>query len=852
VSEPGTIDLTGDCWEIREALGLTWQWYVDAPRVATFNNVATAAGEAVRAPGWIAATVPGSVIHDLAAAGEIPDPYVGRNSRAAEWVADRSWVYRRIVHIDTVPPRAVLEIDGIDPSCEVYWDGERVGEVIGLYHRVRIDLGSRVAAGDHQLAIVVGPSPQSEPQVGRTELVRTHSPRMNYGWDFSPRMRHQGIWRGIRLCTAAVQFASLTARTEVDDEGSHGSVVVSFRLEGAARVRADLFDGDVVVATAEVNPEGNADGEIALLHLEIPSPQLWQPLGYGEQHLYRLRVRADGTERILPVGFRSIRMEQNPAGSADALPYTAIVNGARVSLVGWNWVPVDTLYGRAEPERLRHLVALAAGSGARVLRVWGGGLIESDAFYDECDRLGILVWQEFSQSSSGMQSAPATDPDFVAMLRAEAEAIVPTRTHHPSLWMWGGGNELDEGGVPLDESRSPALAALAEVVLRLDPGRHWVPTSPSGPAFHNRLDVIAAAPDDQHDVHGPWEFQGLEAHLALYNRGTSLAHTEFGVEGMTNRRAMESLIPLADRWPADRTNPIYRHLGEWWNNAQLVNDSFGGELRDIESMRNASQLIQSIGLAYAIEADRRRSPRLSMVLPWQLGESYPNAWCTSAVDYRGEPKPAYFAVARAFAATRVTARGERMAWAGHSHAFIAIWVWADHGVGESTVVSARARDPFGVELSSVQFAVGPIGAPQEVGSANLPLLGVSGIFVWDLEWRTADGVLLDREIVIASTSATFAELTTLPCAMVLSTVEWTGSRADVTVRHLEGPLIPGLRLRDGRAPSESGRLLVTGDPRPLLPGDERVLSVDFSGVAHPRGAVLEGWNLAAIEIGKEQ
>jgi beta-mannosidase len=319
---------------------------------------------------------------------------------------------------------------------------------------------------------------------------------------------------------------------------------------------------------------------------------------------------------------------------------------------------------------------------------------------------------------------------------------------------------------------------------------------------------------------------------------------------MTNRRAMEALVPEADRWPADRSNPVYRHLGEWWNNAALVHECFGGRLHELESMRTASQFLQATGLAYAIEADRRRSPRLSMVLPWQLGESYPNAWCTSVVDYRGEPKPSFFAATRAFAPTRVTVRTDRTAWGGHAQARIEIWAWADHGVGVETIVRARAKDPFGRILSSCEFRVAPVADPRQVGVFEVDLDGVPDVFVWDLEWCTTGGEVLDREVVIATSRATLEGLLTLGPAQVETSVNWIGSIAEVSVRHVAGPLVPALRLRDARPPGEPGSLLTTGDPRPLLPSEERILSVDFAGTTSRRGAVLEGWNLAEMKIGQ--
>ncbi len=839
------LDLNGQEWSVREALGLTWQWYLNAPLPVTGNNVADAAEAAAAAPGWLSSRVPGSVIDDLLRAGEIPDIRVARQSRAAEWVAERSWVYRRPVELPAfrsgagvagagvVGERVVLELDGVDPGGVVFWDGVPIGQVDGLYHRARIDLTAavpdRLSPGRHVLALVVHPAPDSEPQVGRTELVRVHSPRMNYGWDFSPRMCHQGIWRSARIVIGAVQFAAVTARAELSPDLAQGIVSVAATIEAAGPVRlfAKLRMNGVVVAESATVARGSG----ATLRLELAHPEFWWPNGYGEQALYELQVAATGDDGeavcTRKVGFRRVEFRANAGAEASALPYTAVVNGIPVPLTGWNWVPADTLYGAVPAGRIEHLIGLAAASGARILRVWGGGLIEGEEFYDACDRAGLMVWQEFSQSSSGMQSAPATDEAFVGYLRAEAEAIVPTLTHHPSLIIWGGGNELADETGPLDDDRSPVLAVLHRVVGELDPGRAWLPTSPTGPEFANRLDRIRADPAAQHDVHGPWEHQGLEAQHTLYNAGTSLAHTEFGVEGMTNLRSLEALIPQEQRWPADKTNAVYRHLGEWWNNAPLVQELFGGRLDTVERMQRASQLLQAMGLQYAVEADRRRWPHCSMVIPWQLNESFPSAWCTSSVDYRGDAKPAYHAVSRAFRAERVTIRVERSAWAGHRSASAEAWLWSDRGMPAGSSVTLRARDIQGAVLAEKALPAGAVREPQPLGSLEFPLASVPGtIFLWEAEWRS-NGVFIDSEVVVASTTAELSGLLDLTQASLQITAERDGDERDgaerwlVTAAHVGGPVVVGLELVDARPITAPGWAVIDGDPRPLLPGQSR-------------------------------
>ncbi|WP_187365283.1 glycosyl hydrolase 2 galactose-binding domain-containing protein [Cellulosimicrobium cellulans] len=879
------LDLTGPGWLVREALGDTWQWYVDAP-VAARNNAADAARAAATTPGWWPAAVPGSVVTDLARAGELPDPYRDRNSRAAEWTGARHWVYRRAVDLPPLAPgeRAVVELDGVDPSGTVLWDGQPLGRVEGLYHRFRAEVPAAEAApGEHRLAVVVDPVPPNEPQVGRTERVRVHRPRMTEGWDFCPRLPHQGLWRPARVVVDRVHLAEATVRADllVAEVGgsardrcseapiSVGSTdlgaaadgvvrvagVVEVGDDGDAAVRVEVLDdaGDVVAAGRADLPGPGRDRPLDLV-VRVPGPRRWWPRRLGPPTTYTVRLTVPGGRTLWrgTVGFRTARLVANADAPADARAYTAEVNGVRLPLVGWNWAPADAQHGTVTRERVEHLVGLAAASGAALLRVWGGGLVETEEFYEACDRAGLLVWQELSQSSSGVQSAPSEDPAFVDLMRREAAVVVPARVHHPSLLLWGGGNELDLDGVPLDEDRSPVLAALCDEVARLDPGRAWLPTSPTGPAFHHRADVIAAAPDDQHDVHGPWEHQGLTGQHALADAGTCLAHSEFGVEGMANRRLLDHLVPADRVWPLDRSNPVHRHLGEWWDNAPLVQRCFGDRLADVDGYRRASQHLQATGLAYAVEADRRRWPRCSLVLPWQLAESYPNAWCTAVVDHLGDPKPAFHAVARAFAPDRATLRTATTAWGGRAHATAEVWLWSDAGVRAGSRVVARLRTADGDVLAERRWAVqDAVREPLAVGelrhtAAALPR---AAVLLWDVVWTAADGEPLDHEVVVGTSAADLSPLLDLAPATVDVAVRADGpDAATVEVAHRAGPAVVGLALLDARPAGAPGWAVLDGDPRPLLPGTTRTLRARWRPGTRDRRLVLEAWNLPATDL----
>ncbi|MFE5291889.1 glycoside hydrolase family 2 TIM barrel-domain containing protein [Isoptericola sp. NPDC056618] len=859
-----TQSLDGDDWQLREAIGESWRWYVrhatsgDSKRA---NSVTAAAVDSTsysaQSP-WLPARVPGSVLEDLVRAGEVADPRFGRQSRAAEWVADRWWVLRRRVLVPVLrqDDRVWLELDGCDPGVIVHWDGQEVASTDSLTASADVELGragdASVGTGWHDLALVLPPATRTEPQVGRTDRVHVLAPRLGQGWDFTPPMRHQGVWRSVRLQVGRVRLGSPAVLTTAGP----ATVNVRFDLDADAPVdvEVDLLNADGSLVRrlwedrADPGPYARTEpgGDV----------ERWWARGQGPQHLYRVRVvvRTDDGESICwerSVGFRDVQFRRNPGSPQGALAYSAVVNGRAVDLVGWNWAPVDTQHGAVRAARVRHLVRMAAASGAQVLRVWGGGLVETEEFYDACDEAGLLVWQEFSQSSSGMQSAPAGDDAFVTHAIAEAERVVPRLASHPSLALWCGGNELQDEQGPLDDDRSPVLSALRDVVSRLDPGRHWLPTSPSGPEFHHRADRIAAAPDDQHDVHGPWEHQGLADHYALANAGTSLAHTEFGVEGMTNRRMLDHTVRAEEQWPPGKDNPAYRHRGEWWNNAPLVRAAFGDRPDDVGTVLRASQHLQATGLQYAVEADRRRRPRCAMVLPWQLNESFPNAWCTAAVDWSGEPKPAFHAVARAFARERVTVRVDRATWPQGTTPTASAWVWSDVGVAAGSIVTLRLRDAWGTILAESSATVADdVMLPR--GAAALTLDGLEGrpaVLLWEADWVAPDGHLVDRERQVSSLGPDLAPLLDLAPAVVEPSLVADGDVWTLDLRHVAGPAVVGLALHDGRRADVAGWPELVLDDRPLLPGENRTVTVRWRHDDDaPRSLVVDAWNLAAIRL----
>jgi beta-mannosidase len=844
------LDLGGADWEFAPFLGDEWIW--KKAHEETTGDVR-----------WMPATVPGSVHDDLWRCGEIADPYSGRNSLLSEWVPARTWVYRKTFRLPSMRlgTRASLLFRGVDHDARFYLNGHHLGDHSGMFTPARFELDRVLRADEpNTLAVVLLPAPAGEPQVGVTARVRTLKSRMNYGWDFCPRMVHVGIWDDVRLdLTGAIGISDVYVRPRLNSGLNGADLRIAAQLEApapvGARVETTILAGGRVVGGARSEHRLAAGTSSITQSVLIDRPELWWPNGCGEPALHSANVRVideDGLishERMVTFGIRRVELLSNDTPDLTARPYTFAVNGRRLYVNGWNWVPMDVLYGVERPAKLARLIELARRANVNLLRVWGGGLIEKESFYALCDRAGIMVWQEFAQSSSGIASTPAEDADYVEAVARQADGIVRAKRNHASLVVWCGGNELaDATGRPLDES-SPVLRELRAVVRRLDPDRHWLPTSPSGPVSDNTLSAIDSNPDALHDVHGPWEHQGLTEHCRLYNRSTSLFHSEFGAEGITNRAPLDAAVPLVHQWPPTRQNREWTHRGAWWINDRVVTAAFG-RIGDMDDFIRASQYLQAEALRYAIEANRRRQWRNSGSIPWQLNEPFPNGYCTSAVDYFARPKAAYYAVAQAYAPLSVSAG-------------FPTWAWGDRAELEATLWTANAtEDGYAnarldwalIDISGAVHAGGSCSAAiaanaaTRIGEIRVPLSFAEAAFFLDLR-LTANGAPLADARYAFSGARDLAPFLDLPATTLELSCRARGERWDVGVTNAGEHAAFDVRLEDARDVRSAGYAYFEHNHFSLLPGETQAVDIEWHDVPAPqRSAKVSAWNARAVPI----
>jgi beta-mannosidase len=354
-----------------------------------------------------------------------------------------------------------------------------------------------------------------------------------------------------------------------------------------------------------------------------------------------------------------------------------------------------------------------------------------------------------------------------------------------------------------------------------------------------------------HDVHGPWEYQGLEKHCALYNQGSSLLHSEFGVEGVTNLNTLRQVIAPAHLYPFTLDNPLWYHLGAWWVKEADWRAAFG-DLREAEQLVQATQWMQADGLRYAVEADRRRAFQNSGTLPWQFNEPFPMAACTSAADYYGHPKPAYYAVAGAYAPLRISARFDRVAWHGHERFEAEVWAMSLPPAGDERVLTwARLVDLRGQEYASRTYEghLRPDGAVR-LGSLGMPLATLrDDLFFLDLRLSTLDGSRRSENRYLFSRAQNMAPMFSLPPASV-RTVRETAAGGDWLTLSNVGPVAAFyLWLEQRRPVAATGWMFAKENYFCLFPGESRSVLVEWQDVSpQERKVALRGWNVAEVEI----
>jgi beta-mannosidase len=621
-------------------------------------------GVSIRAEvGPVPVKVPGSVQKALRDAGIIPDWNIGMNARLCEWVENRDWIFRT-----EIPPResgpdssALLILDGLDGNGRVLVNGSEISAFDNAFTPHEIDLGGHLVPGKPaRLEIVFEPPPRWLGQIGYTSKMKQWKPRFNYSWDWISRIVQIGIWDGARIeISNGSAIAELRCVSHADHRKSTGRIEIHGKIENpkASILKLSLTNGKKkeifksTISSADFSKNGFVSDEIPV--------SLWYPNGLGEQNLYRLEIELmsrHGTvedKALRVIGFRSVEWEKCDGAPEKADPWICVVNGKPVFLQGINWTPLLPNFADVTGAAPRKLIRKYKEMGCNLLRVWGGATLERESFYEACDNLGLMIWQEFPLSSSGIDNHPPDDEKSISELSAIARSYLLRRQHHPSLIIWCGGNELQTGmdgspggGKPIDASH-PAIAKFAEIVKELDPGRRFLPTSSSGPLFYAGEENYGKGL--HWDIHGPWGVVGnrMERQREYWSKDDSLFRSEVGCPGASPIRILEKYSGGKGPLPVSLENPLW-HRTSWWFDWPEFEKEKGRNPRNLGEYVKWSQARQAEALSIAAKSAKSRFPKCGGFIVWMGHDSFPCTVNTSIIDFEGKLKPAAKALKKIF------------------------------------------------------------------------------------------------------------------------------------------------------------------------------------------------------------
>ena len=634
-----------------------------------------AAGQAAE-NGWLPATVPGDVHLDLMANKKIPDPFYRDNEARLQWIEKESWEYKLNFDVTAAllsRSNVDLVFDGLDAASEVYLNGAKVLEANNMFRVWRVPAKAHLHPGKNELRVLF-PSPDTaaekvaatdpwQPKTKTAAKTYIRKAAYEYGWDWGPTFVTSGVWRPARIeAWDKVRISDFAVRQrDVSKDVAHFDAQVELEASstGTATVTvAYIADGKPVTLTS--NTSLHAGHNVIDIPAEITQPRLWYPAGYGKQSLYEFtaQVSVGGqpvVERKVKTGLRSVVLHRELDKWGRSFEF--VVNGIPVFAKGADVIPFDSFPNRVTTADYRRILESARDANMNMIRHWGGGYYETDEFYQICDELGIMVWQDFQFGNDWQPGLYS----WKLSVEAEAEDQVRRLRNHPSITLWSGNNETEAAmnwgprlTLPMDvkyqmwqDYLTVFSGILNRVVARLNPETPYWPSSPSAdyepvsPTYHTGDDHIW-------DVwHGRVPFSTYETHHTRFV-------TEYGFQSFPEMRTVEAFTTPEDR--ASIFTPVMLVHQKNDEGNSIIHDYLlrdYAEPKDFASFLYVSQVLQAEGIKIGAEHFRRSRPETMGSIFWQLNDCWPVAsW--ASIDYYGRWKALQYYARRFYAPVLVS------------------------------------------------------------------------------------------------------------------------------------------------------------------------------------------------------
>ena len=647
--------------------------------------------------------LPTEIFCDLLKNGKISDPFQDLNELSVRWVGDETWTYRTTFaapadyeNSDTVTR---LKLEGLDTFASIYLNDERILESHNMFVEHYINVTGKLRLQSNTLEIHFESARKKGLEfvkehkyhrfiVHQTEISRgpVRKAQYQWGWDWGPILMSCGPWKPVSLETFVCEVKDLSSHYELSTDLRSARLATSVSSSGP--VEGVLFTiiekgTNTEIASKFVNSPESDGSVIVNASFELDNITLWWPRGYGSQTMYSVRAEARGEASNGIVmhscshdfGFRKVELVQEP--DSDGTSFYFRINNVDIFTGGSCWIPADSFLTRIGDESYRSWVELAAEGNQNMLRVWGGGIYEADAFYEAADELGIMIWQDFMFACA---SYPAY-PEYLASVEQEARQNVRRLRHHPSVVIWAGNNEdyqiVERYGLQYDFENKDQQAWLKSEFPARYIYEHLLPSiikdecsnipyHPSSP-FGNGNSTTLKLDPTVGDVHQWNVWNGTaEPYQRLPDMGGRFV-SEFGIEAYPHVSTLRKCITEEqERAPGSMTMDFRnKAVGHERRFMSYVPENFRMR-HDIEGFTHLTQVMQADAMSWAYKGWRRqwgtqKNRKCGGVLVWQLNDCWPTiSW--AVVDYHLVPKPAYYAIKRAMKAVTIGVQRKFRPW----------------------------------------------------------------------------------------------------------------------------------------------------------------------------------------------
>jgi beta-mannosidase len=628
-------------------------------------------------PQWIEAHVPGIVYLDLLNNDLIPDPFIGENEKSVQWVSKQDWIYRLIFSLDSAiinKTNKYLRFEGIDTFSDILLNNTQIMATNNMFHPWEVDVSKILLPKNNELIVKLkSPLETAKPimeklpyklpadndKAGGVSPFIRKAP-YHFGWDWGPSLVNMGIWKNVEIlgwdsfrstyitinqkyCDS--DLALLETEIHIDSNEELNGLI---RIDEERSLTAEKFEINLKPGLNIIHHEFN-----------VFSPELWWPNGYGLQPLYNFHISIEINGSIIKiekqVGIRSIII--NTSSDEEGEKFEINVNGKPIFAKGANWIPADSFQTRVSKHNYNELLSDAINANFNTIRVWGGGIYESNEFYELCDEKGILVWQDFMFACS---MYPA-DKDFLESVKKEVTYQIKRLKHHASIALWCGNNEIgvawhnwgwkEKLPIKVWEKDYNELfhKLIPNIIEKNDSYRFYWPTSPGF--------TIDLPSEGQKYISGDnhyWGVWHLGDEFDAFKENIGRFMSEYGMQSFPNIETIKMFCPQNEFDKTSKSITSHQKASLGNKNLEKYLDMYYPEAKDFESFVTLSQIMQSYALKTAIETHRSSMPKCMGTLYWQLNDCWPGiSWST--LDYYGNWKASHYEVKRSFEPLILTA-----------------------------------------------------------------------------------------------------------------------------------------------------------------------------------------------------